>query len=159
HGTVAAGTVFSGMVSTGDTVSVFPASIPVRVRSIHAQNRPAETGRSGERCALTLSGIEKSPVKRGDWLAHPTLLSPTTRTDTRRSPLPAADVILKPWSTVPFPHGAGHFIAPVVPLDSAAIQAGHSCYAQMVFDTPICAVPGDRFILRDAQALHTLGGG
>src|SRR5262249_54181748 len=84
---------------------------------------------------------------------------PTTRIDTRLRLLPAADVILKPWSIVHFHHGAGHFIAHVVPLDNAAIQAGHSCYAQMVFDTPICAVPGDRFILRDAQALHTLGGG
>jgi len=30
---------------------------------------------------------------------------------------------------------------------------------QLVFDTPICASPGDAFIARDAEARHTLGGG
>ena len=30
---------------------------------------------------------------------------------------------------------------------------------QLVFDAPICATPGDAFIARDAQALHTIGGG
>jgi selenocysteine-specific elongation factor len=30
---------------------------------------------------------------------------------------------------------------------------------RLVFDTPICAIPGDRFIVRDAQAAHTVGGG
>jgi len=28
-----------------------------------------------------------------------------------------------------------------------------------VFETAICALPGDRFIIRDAQAAHTIGGG
>jgi len=28
-----------------------------------------------------------------------------------------------------------------------------------VFDRPVCAIPGDRFIVRDARAIHTVGGG
>jgi selenocysteine-specific elongation factor len=39
------------------------------------------------------------------------------------------------------------------------MSAGESGLAQLVFDTPICAIPGDRFIVRDAQAAHTVGGG
>ncbi|HKF98821.1 MAG TPA: selenocysteine-specific translation elongation factor, partial [Steroidobacteraceae bacterium] len=49
QGTVATGTVFSGSVSVGDTVLVMPARLPVRVRSIHAQQRAVSTGRAGER--------------------------------------------------------------------------------------------------------------
>ena len=39
------------------------------------------------------------------------------------------------------------------------LSAGESARVQLVFDTPVCALPGDRFIVRDAQAAHTIGGG
>jgi selenocysteine-specific elongation factor len=172
HGTIVAGTVFSGSVSIDDKVSLFPSGTSVRVRSIHSQNRPAEVGRAGERCALTLAGIEKSAVKRGDWLADPRVFSPTTRVDVRLDLLTAdsddgyadrspgrddAGSALKTWASVHFHHGAADVTAHIVPL--GAVTNGRSQYAQIVFDAPICAIPGDRFIMRDAQALHTLGGG
>jgi selenocysteine-specific elongation factor len=47
----------------------------------------------------------------------------------------------------------------VVPLDGAAITQGDHRYAQVVFEAPVCALPGDRFIIRDAGATHTIGGG
>jgi selenocysteine-specific elongation factor len=159
HGTVVAGTVFSGSVRTGDTVVVFPSNIPVRVRSIHSQNRPAEIGHSGERCALNLSGVEKSGLKRGDWVAEARALSPSTRIDVRMELLADTNMVLKAWASVHFHHGAAHLTAHLVPLEGSTISPGQSCYAQIVFETPICAMPGDRFIVRDAQAIHTLGGG
>jgi selenocysteine-specific elongation factor len=159
HGTVVAGTVFSGSVRTGDTVTVFPSNTPVRVRSIHSQNHPAEVGHSGERCALNISGIEKSAVKRGDWLADARALAPTTRIDVRFELIADAHKEFKAWAPVHFHHGATHLTANVVPLEGATISPGSPCHAQIVFETPVCAVPGDRFIVRDAQAIHTLGGG
>jgi selenocysteine-specific elongation factor len=159
QGTVVAGTVFSGRISVGDNLVVFPSKTPARVRSIHAQNHAAEMGHSGQRCALTLAGIEKHDVRRGDWLADERVLSPTKRIDVRLELLSTTGGVLKAWSPVHFHHGAAHVQAHAVPLDDSAIHAGQTCYAQIVFDAPMCAVPGDRFVLRDAQALHTLGGG
>jgi selenocysteine-specific elongation factor len=159
HGTVVAGTVFSGDIHTGDDVVVFPSGIPVRVRSIHAQNRPADVGHLGERCALNLTGIEKSALTRGDWLADARVLLPSTRIDVRLNLLGDANMVLKPWAPVHFHHGAAHLMAHVVPLDETVISPGQSCHSQIVFESPICALPGDRFIVRDAQAVRTLGGG
>jgi selenocysteine-specific elongation factor len=159
HGTVVAGTVFSGSVRAGDTVTVFPSNIPVKVRSIHSQNRPAEAGYPGERCALNISGVEKSALKRGDWLADPRALAPTTRIDVRFELIADTHRTFKAWAPVHFHHGAAHLTAHVVPLEGSAIAPGSSCHAQIVFETPICAIPGDRFIVRDAQAIRTLGGG
>jgi len=159
HGTVVAGTVFSGSVRVGDTVTVFPSNIPVRVRSIHSQNRPAEAGHPGERCALNISGVEKSALKRGDWLADPRALAPTTRIDVRFELIADTHRTFKAWAPVHLHHGAAHLTAHVVPLEGSAIAPGSSCHAQIVFETPICAIPGDRFIVRDAQAVRTLGGG
>ena len=237
HGTVATGTVFSGEVGVGDTVSIMPSGASARVRSVHAQNRPTELGLAGQRCALNLAGIETSALSRGDWLADPRLFLPTTRIDVRLRLLPAAahsafrmrtaspfphgvttaeansrggavtaedaarDAVtsaegdlrgvvmnaepvardcamsakgggardrivgargaggLTSWSTLHVHLGTARRVAHVVPLESEVLRAGHSARVQLVFDAPICTLPGDRFIVRDAQAAHTIGGG
>jgi selenocysteine-specific elongation factor len=159
HGTVVTGTVFSGRVRTGDTLMVMPAGISTRVRSIHTQNRPAEYGSVGERCALNLIGVEKSDVRRGDWLADPRALAPTTRIDVRLRLLARSGLRLETWAPLHFHLGTAHCLAHVVPLEETHLGAGQSALAQLSFESPVCAIPGDRFIARDAQASHTIGGG
>ena len=158
HGTVVTGTVFSGEVRIGDTVAVMPSGTAVRVRSIHAQNRSSEVGCAGQRCALNLAGIQTSEVSRGDWLADPEVFAPTTRLDVRLKLL-ASTSPLASWSTLHVHLGTWHRVAHVVPLESTELRPGDSARIQLVFDTPVCATPGDRFIVRDAQAIHTVGGG
>ena len=55
-GVVATGTVLSGSVHVGDRIQLSPSGLFARVRSLHAQNRPAEAAHAGERCALNLAG-------------------------------------------------------------------------------------------------------
>ena len=162
HGTVVTGTVFSGQISTGDTVTVMPSGTSVRVRSLHVQNRQANTGRAGQRCAVNLAGIETSQISRGDWLADPRVFVPTTRVDVRLKLLGAGDRDTRRLLSGGALHvhwGTSHHIAKIVPLEAAELATGESTRAQLVFEKPVCAVPGDRFIVRDAQAAHTVGGG
>jgi selenocysteine-specific elongation factor len=159
HGTVVTGTVFSGQVRTGDTVVIMPANTQARVRSVHTQNRAAESGHAGQRCALNLAGIERNAVSRGDWLADPRALAPTTRIDVRLHVLAGSNLHLRPWSPLHIHLGTAHRVAHVVSLESGSVSAGESRCVQLVFDTTLCAIPGDRFIARDAQATHTAGGG
>jgi selenocysteine-specific elongation factor len=159
HGTIVTGTVFSGQVHVGDTLAVMPQGLAARVRSIHAQNRAAQTGHAGERCALNLAGVEKSAVSRGNWLADPRALAPTTRIDVALTLLADSGARLEPWSPLHVHLGTTHRVAHVVPLTASALAAGESARAQLVFDTPLCAAAGDRLIVRDAQGRRTLGGG
>ena len=159
HGTVVTGTVFSGQVHAGDTVVVKPADMPVRVRSIHAQNRASDSGHAGQRCALNLVGVEKSAISRGDWLADSRALAATMHIDVRLRLLADSNLHLTSWSPMHLHLGTSHHVAHVVPLESERLSAGESARVQLVFDTPVCAMPGDRFIARDAQAVHTVGGG
>jgi selenocysteine-specific elongation factor len=159
HGTVVTGTVFSGRVRAGETLAVMPSGRAARVRSLHAQDRPAQVGSAGERCALNLAGIEKSSIARGDWLADPSLLAPSTRIDVRLELLPASGARLESWSPLHVHHGTSHRLAHAVPLEPAPLAAGGSGRVQLVFDAPLCALPGDRLIVRDAQGRHTIGGG
>jgi selenocysteine-specific elongation factor len=143
----------------GDALSVMPAELTTRVRSLHVQNQPANTGARGDRCALNLSGIEKSEVRRGDWLADPRALAPTTRIDVRLQLLGDSAIALETWAAVHFHAGTTHRLARVVPLEATRIAPAESARVQLTFESAVCVIPGDRFIVRDAQALHTLGGG
>ncbi|HEY1875554.1 MAG TPA: selenocysteine-specific translation elongation factor [Steroidobacteraceae bacterium] len=159
HGTVAAGTVFSGRVHSGDTLAVMPGNLSARVRSLHTHGRPADMGRAGERCALALSGVTKTDLARGDWLADPRALVSSTRLDVRLHLLPSSKMHLTAWSPVHVHVGTAHRVAHVVPLEQQRITAGDSARLQLVFDAPVCATSGERFIVRDAQGRHTIGGG
>ena len=159
HGTMVTGTVCSGRVESGDALMLMPAQIPVRVRSIHAQNRPAEIGRAGQRCALNLAGVATAQISRGDWVADPRLLASSQRIDVRLQLLDDADIVLSQWSPLHVHIGTAHSITNVVPLDGEDLAPGQNARAQFVFAAPMCAVPGDRFIVRNAQATRTVGGG
>jgi selenocysteine-specific elongation factor len=159
QGTIVTGTVVSGRVAVGDTMLLTPKNQPVRVRSIHAQNRPAETGRAGERCALNLAAIEKSAIDRGDWIVDPRLSEASERIDVMLTLLADAPLTLEHWAPLHVHLGTQHQVAHVALLDGETLGAGQRARVQLVFERPVCALPGDRFVVRNAQASRTVGGG
>jgi selenocysteine-specific elongation factor len=159
HGTVVTGTVVSGHVDVGASISVAPAGHAARVRSIHAQNRPAQRGRAGERCALNLSGIDKSAISRGDWIVDPRLAEGSARIDATLCLLADAPHALRHWSPVHVHLGTQHQVAQVALLQDDTLAPQQRARVQLVFERPVCTVPGDRFIVRNAQATATIGGG
>lgn len=159
QGTIVTGTVVSGRVAVGDTMLLAPKNQPVRVRSIHAQNRPAQSGRAGERCALNLAGIEKSAIDRGDWIVDPRLSQASQRIDVMLTLLADAPLTLEHWAPLHVHLGTQHQVAHVALLDGDTLGAGQRARVQLVFERPVCALPGDRFVVRNAQANRTIGGG
>ena len=146
-GVVVTGTVLSGTVKVGDEVIVSPSGLAARVRSLHAQNAQASEGKAGDRCSLNLAGpeITKDAIRRGDVVLAPELHAPTSRIEASlrlTNPLKSLKVRLH--------HGASDVGARLILLEPDV---------QMVLDRPIAAAAGDRFIIRDSSAQHTLGGG
>ncbi|GIK82097.1 MAG: selenocysteine-specific translation factor [Alphaproteobacteria bacterium] len=160
-GTVVTGTVLSGMVAIGDRVTVSPSGLSARVRSIHAQNRPSETGRAGDRCALNLTGegISKDAIARGDVVLDPELHAPADRIDATLRVLPGEPRPIAQWMPVRLHHAASETGARVVLLADEPLVPGSQGYVQLVLDRPIAAAAGDRFVLRDTSAQRTIGGG
>ncbi len=160
-GTVVTGTAVSGTVAAGDRLTISPRGLAVRVRGLHAHNRETEQGRAGQRLALNLSGggLEKSDIQRGDWIVAERAHAPTDRIDARLNVLADATKALAHWTPVHLHLGASDVGARVVLLEGASVAPGASAWVQLVLDRPIGALQGDRFVVRDQSAQHTLGGG
>ena len=157
-GTVVTGTTFSGQVCVGDQLQLSPPGKTVRVRSLRVQDATAERGAAGQRVALGLSGIEKNEVERGMWLVAPPLHAPLLRFDVQIRVL-SSQPALKHWTPVHLHLGAEDVPARIALLGADEIAPGTENWAQITVDRNICALAGDRFILRDASARHTIGGG
>ncbi|MFZ1992111.1 MAG: selenocysteine-specific translation elongation factor [Alphaproteobacteria bacterium] len=160
-GTIVTGSVMSGTVSVGDNIAVSPSGLRARVRSIHAQNKPAERGSAGERGALNLvgDGVNKQAIVRGDVALDPILHAPAGRIDAILRLLDSEARPLAHWTPVHLHHAAAEVPARVALLEETPISPGASGRIQLVLERPIAAAAGDRFILRDTSASRTIGGG
>ena len=159
-GVVVTGTIHAGEIKVDDRLVLTPSGLEARVRSLHAQNRPAEVGRAGERCALNLAGprLSKDSIRRGDWVVSPELHVPTDRIDVRLKLLASEGQPLKHWSPVHVHLGSAHVMGRVALLEDDKLAAGESGLAQLVIEERVGALAGDRVILRDPSATRTIAG-
>ena len=159
-GTVVTGTVLSGQVQVEDQLRISPSGLTARVRSIHAQNRPAQAGRAGDRCALNLAGdgITKDAIARGQIVLDPALHAPADRIDATLRVLATEPRPVTQWMPVRLSCGGGSRRA-----RGAARRRPHGARHAGVRATragaAIAAAAGDRFVLRDTSAQRTIGGG
>src|SRR5450830_1517217 len=158
QGTVVTGTVFGGQVQVGDSLQHSASGLSVRLRSLHAQNQNRPEGHAGQRCALNLVGIGKDDIHRGDWIADARALQASRRIDVRLRLLPDAPVLAQ-WAPVHLHLGTDHLTAHLALLQGERIEPGTEVRAQLVLDAPVFVLPGDRLILRNAQASRTIAGG
>ncbi len=173
-GTVVTGTLWSGSLAAEDTVVILPpragrggaggghggASMrEVRVRSVQVHDRDTDAAAGGQRVALSLTGVERDEVERGQWVVKDPAIDPTYLADVRLSLLSDAHAPLPRVSRVRVDHGTAELLAKVVLADQESLLPGESCYAQVRFDERALVYPGDRFIVRSVTPVTTIGGG
>ncbi|MBI2307140.1 MAG: selenocysteine-specific translation elongation factor [Rhodocyclales bacterium] len=159
-GTVVTGTVFSGSVHVGDTLTVSPPGLSARVRGLHAQDRPADSGHAGQRVALNLAGdFPREAIRRGMWALDPRQHLPLDRFAATLRLSREENAALRHWTPVHVHLGAEDITGRVALLEGDSLAPGAAALAEIVLDRPLCCVAGDRFVLRDTSASRTLGGG
>lgn len=156
-GLVATGTAHAGRVSVGNTLRLMPGGKSVRVRGLHAHNRPVESAGAGERVAINIAGANRDDIARGAWLTASELGMTGNRIDVRLR-VPPGGGSLSNWTSVEVSHGAGVFRARVALLEAQKLGPGDSGFAQIVAEEDLHAVRGDRLILRNAAGTRTLAG-
>ena len=161
-GTVVTGTVHAGAVQVGDELAIAPTGprSPVRVRSLHAQNRAVQRCGAGQRCAVALAGVAKDDVQRGQWLVAPEAALATDRIDVALQLWRGETKPLRSGTPVHVHLGASDTPGSVALLDAGdALAPGARARMQLVLQRPVAAWHGDRVVLRDSSATRTLAGG
>jgi selenocysteine-specific elongation factor len=158
-GTVVTGTVLDGEVAVGDRLVISPAGRAVRVRGLHQREAAVERAVAGERCALNIAGAEPGEAGRGQWLLAPHLQAPTQRLDAWVRVLPGQARPLRHWDPVHVHLGSADVLGRIVLPGGSSLAPGSAGLAHIALERPVAAVQGDRFVLRDASARRTLGGG
>ena len=158
-GLVVTGTVASGRVSIGDRLVLTPSGLAARVRGIEVHHAAAETARAGDRCALAITGprIEKSRLRRGDWVVDPRLHAPTTRLDVMIRTV--EDRGLRHAAKVHVHLGTTGVTGRALSLTSADIAPGAGQFVTIALDQAVPALHGDRIILRDDSTGRVVAGG
>lgn len=157
-GTVVTGTVWSGTLARDATVRLFPLGIVARVRGLHAHGKSVDVVRAGERAGVALAGVELDQVGRGAVLVQGDAWRSSRVLRGDLSLLPDSATTLGPRSRVRFHLGTNEVGARLVVRDSV-LEPGVEHSARIVLDEGIVARAGDRFVLRNASPVSTLGGG
>jgi len=159
HGTVITGTMISGSISVGEEVLVYPKGTQTKVRSLQSHGETVDTAQAGRRTAVNLHGLEVDDVIRGEVLARPGSLFPSTVWDIELTVLESAHIPLKHRREVHFHHGAREVLARIFFLDRDELKPGETAVCQARFTEPLAGVWGDRIVLRSFSPLRAFAGG
>lgn len=159
HGTVVTGTLISGQLRVGEDVMLYPELQPTKVRSLQSHNESVEIAPAGRRTAVNLHGLEVDDISRGDVLAEPGTLFPSTVWDVELTCLASSPLALKHRKEIHFHHGSREVLAKVYFLDREKLDPGTKAVCQVRFTKPMTGVYGDRVVLRSFSPLRTIAGG
>jgi selenocysteine-specific elongation factor len=159
-GAVVTGTLVAGEIKEGDEMELLPASARVRVRGVQAHGASIQKASAGQRTAVNLGGVESSTVERGMVLAPIGRLRTTQSLDALVNVLGDAPRGLKTRQRVRVHHGTAEILARVAVLEeSGVVEPGSEGVVQLRLESPIVALPGDRFIVRTYSPQQTIAGG
>jgi selenocysteine-specific elongation factor len=156
-GTVVTGTVWSGSLAVDEAVRVMPLGVSARVRGLQNHGAAVDKITPGMRAAIALAGIEPHAAGRGATLV--------TNTAWESSMVMRADLTLLPDAPELRPrtrvrlHLATSEVGARVVAAGSPVAAGSQRTVRVVLDEPVMARTGDRFVLRSASPLATIGGG
>lgn len=156
-GTVVTGTLIDGQLSLGQEIEIVPPGLKGRIRGLQTHMKKVDVALPGSRVAVNLSGVNTSDMERGEVLTLPGLLVPVAVIDAKLRLLDSLNYTIRHNASVTFFTGSAKSLAKVRLLNTSELKAGETGWVQILLDSPITMVKGDRFIIRSTS--DTLGGG
>jgi selenocysteine-specific elongation factor len=156
-GTVVTGTLVSGSLALGEEVEVLPSGKLTRARGLHVHGAAVARVEAGNRVAVNLAGLEVEDLARGDVLARPGTLRPTSIVDAELTLLPG-ERPLRDQARVRVHVASGEYLARVRLVDRPTLAPGATAPVQLRLERPAVAGRGDRLIVRSYSPAVTIGG-
>ncbi|MFH1501426.1 MAG: selenocysteine-specific translation elongation factor [Candidatus Eisenbacteria bacterium] len=158
HGTIVTGTLWSGAVSAGDRLEVYPRGLEARVRSVQVHDDAVERAEAGQRTAIGLAGVDKHTLARGDTLGKPGALHVTHMFDARLRLVRSARPVQN-RTRVHLHLGTAEALARIVLLETDELRPGEEELVQVRLESPVVAERDDLFVVRSYSPVTTIGGG
>jgi selenocysteine-specific elongation factor len=162
HGTVVTGSVASGSVKVGDELDWHKGDgtvETVRVRAVTNHGLPVEEAHRGQRAGVNLAGVPHEAVRRGQEVCTPGYLVPGRVLTVRLFASAEFRRPIKHRLPMRLHVGTAEVMATASLLDCDHVDPAQWGLAQLFLEEPVTCVWGQAFVLRDASAEHTLGGG
>ena len=158
-GAVVTGTLITGDIHREQRLVVLPQGREVRVRGVQVHNESADRAHAGQRTALNLSGISADDIERGDIICPVGISKVTDNIDVSLRVLSSFPRSLEHWTRLRFYLGTTETFCRTILLVDETVKRGKTAQIQLRLERPILTFRGDRFIVRDFSAQHTVGGG
>ena len=159
YGTVVTGSVVSGCARIGDALSLEPGGREVRIRALQQHDRSVEQIHGGQRAAINLAGISHHEICRGQELATPGYLLPSTLLTAELQLLSSAPRPMKTRGRVRVHLGTRELLASVALLAPAELAPGETAVAQLFLSEQVVAVWRQPLVIRSIAPPATIGGG
>jgi selenocysteine-specific elongation factor len=158
-GTVVTGTLAGGSLAVGDELDLLPQAVRVRVRALQTHKTALEQAGPGRRLAVNLSGVAHHQVARGNALVQPAQWEPTRTFDASLSVLASLDHDVSRRGAYTAYIGSGEYGVRIRILGTERLPPGATAPVRVHLPVALPLLPGDRYVLREAGRLETVGGG
>lgn len=156
-GTVVTGTTISGIITEGDTITLYPNKTLHKVKGIQNHGIKMTSLDAGNRCALNLGNLEVQEVKRGDIISKNKNLDMSNRVDCIFTLLNDKNKV-KNNSRIRLHIGTTEVIGRIKLLIEDEITTSKPTYVQLELEENIVAVYGSIGVIRNYSPLDTIGG-
>lgn len=150
YGAVVTGSVLSGTARTGDTLTLYPSGVPVRVRGLEWHGAKAESVYAGQRAAINISGLDLTQVSRGMFLSAAGRGESSELWDMA---VQWHGEPVSPGTRVRLHIGTGEYLGRLY-----GYKNQETSLQRLLLEQPLAAGAGDRGILRLYSPQHLLGG-
>ncbi len=154
-GCVVTGTVKSGKISVGDTLTIYPQNKMVKVKGLESHGEKKDSIGTGNRCAINLAGIESSEIKRGDIIGKSLLTG--DKIECKLTLLESSPKI-KNNHRIRLNIGTDEIIGRVKIYEKNCILAGEAAFVQIDLEEVLGGVLKERGIVRNYSPISTIGG-
>ena len=158
-GTIATGTISSGLVRTNQNVEILPGNKKTKVRGLQTHLNPVEEVRVGDRAAINLQNISLDEISRGSILAECGCYRLVSDIGVILNVLDSSNFDIHQNQRVRFHIGTNEVMARISLTNDKILKAGERGPAMIKLEKPIVASYKERFIIRLFSPVTTIGGG
>lgn len=158
-GTVATGTILSGIVRRDELIHLLPSEKETRVRFLEVHHQKVPQAIAGQRVGINLHKAPLKEVRRGMVLAKTGTISPSYLLNAELHLLKSAPKPIRNRQRVKLYLGTSVTNAMIVIMEKQQLEPGEKGIAQFRLMKPVVALPGDPFVVCLLNIPTVIGGG